>query len=235
MLKGLYMDIEYNPPRPCFSEELWNEIIKYGIPLSFDTGEFLYYQNTPSPGIYCVETGRVKVFQILSDASESILYTVSDRTLFGEASSFNGSVISPAAVAVSPVKTYLLTVEKARELIRTNGEFAILVVDSLVHKLRVINEQFGVVSGKKVMSRLTNILLRLDEFGIPKNEDGFYQIKQSELASVIHTTRPNATVLLNQLAGKGFIELKRNSIKLVNTEELEIISSIDDYDEKRSG
>jgi CRP/FNR family transcriptional regulator len=180
----------------------------------------LYWQNSPSPGIYCVESGSVRVFQILDNGMESILNNVVGRTMVGEVSALNGEITSPAAIALTDVRAYLLPTETVRELIAANPGFAQFVVDSLVHKLRILTDQFGAVSGKKVLCRLATILCMLDSYGVPCTQDRWFTITHAELAGLISTTRPNVTALLNRLADQGLIELRRNMVRILDKDGL---------------
>ena len=209
---------------PRLTDELFELVKKEGRPVKYRQGEFLYYQNSSSPGIFCIESGKVKVFQIAGSGSETLLRIVTERAILGEASTFDGAESSPAAIALSPVTAYVVPQEKAEELIRKNGEFALFIVHSLIHKLKAQSDQLEKIAGIKVMKRLAAILCTLDYYGIPKDKDGWFQISQTELAGIVSTTRPNMTVLLNRLAEQGLIELKRNMIRLTGEEKLEQLS-----------
>ena len=210
------------PPR--ISDSLWTIVKENGQPVSFSQGEFLYHQNSISPGIFCIESGKVKVFQITGSATETILRIVTERSVLGEASTFDGEESSPAAIALSDVSAYMLTDEKATELIRTNGDFALFMVQSLVHKLKAQSDQLEKISGEKVLRRLASILCTLEYYGIPQDDDGWFNISQTELAGIVSTTRPNMTMLLNRLREKNLIEIKRNMIRITDRTRLEDFS-----------
>ena len=210
--------------QPQFPDDLWDLVKENGRKVQFQRGEYLYWQNDNSPGVYCLEKGRVRVFQILDNGTESILYNIMEKSIVGEVSTFNGEISSPAAIAMTNVTAYLITPEKTVELVRTNGAFAMFLIDSLVHKLRMLSDQFGVVSGKRVLCRLAAILNTLDYYGVPCNSEHWFTITHAELAGLISTTRPNTTALLNQLADEGLIELGRNMIRIRDKEGLQELS-----------
>lgn len=218
---------EFPGSTPKMTDNIHELVKSEGIHVRFRQGEFIYYQNSLSHGIYCIESGKVKVFQITGSGTETLLRIVTEGAIFGEASTFTGEESSPAAIALSPVTAYLIKKEKAEELIRSNGEFAMFVVKSLVHKLMAQSDQLEKIAGEKVLKRLAAILCTLDYYGIPKDNDGWFQVSQTELAGIVSTTRPNMTVLLNRLAEQGLIELKRNMIKITGEEKLQQISLLE--------
>lgn len=225
------MELEEKDPRqlpPHFSDRLWELITQVGTPVKFRRGEMLYWQNSPSPGLFCVRSGQIKVFQILDNGMESILNNAVKWTVVGEVSAFNGEVSSPSAIAQTEVSAYLIPTEKARELIASNGEFALFMVDSLVHKLRILTDQFSAVSGKRVLCRLAAVLRILDSYGVPCDADGWFTVTHAELASLISTTRPNTTALLNQLESQNLIELKRNMVRVLDKEGLVRLSEYEE-------
>lgn len=220
-------DYKYTRIPPRLTDDLWAVVKSEGQQVSYSQGEFLYHQNSISPGIFCIESGKVKVFQITGNATETILRIVTEGSLLGEASTFDGAESSPAAIALSPVTAYILTKEKASGLIRTNGDFALFFVHSLVHKLKAQSDQLEKISGEKVLRRLASILCTLEYYGIPQDEEGWFNITQTELAGIVSTTRPNMTVLLNRLRDKDLVEIKRNMIRITDRARLEDLSASD--------
>lgn len=205
---------------PVPSDELWKLIKQEGSYVSFRQDEYLYLQNEPSPGVFFLESGKVKIFRIMDNGIESILRIASGKTIIGEISGFNGEDSSPAAIAISPVTAYKIPIARSRELIRENGDFALFMVDTLIYKIKGQSDQLGNVSGKKVENRLAMMLCTLDYYGIPSDKDGWFIISHAELAGLTGATRPHITAILNRFKEKQLIELKRNRIRILKKKEL---------------
>lgn len=210
---------------PVIPDELWMQLAQVGKPVRYQPGETIYFQNDTSEGIFCIERGRVKVYQILADGTEVILAQFTDHCMFGEATALGGNVGNPTAVAQTPVTALLIPTRKVYELLKTNPEFAWFMAISLVHKLTVSTIQMGAIAGKRVLSRLSSTLLILDYYGIPRDEtQTWYLITHAELASIIDTTRSNVTVLLNRLAQQNLIEQRRNRLRILDPDGLKKLS-----------
>ncbi len=205
---------------PLPSEKLWKTVQEEGTSVSFQPGEYLYHQNVSSPGVFFIESGRVKLSWIKDNGTESFLRIVPERSVFGETSAFSGEDSSPAAIALTPVQAYLISPKRTRELILENGDFALFLVESLVYRLKGQSDQVGNISGKKVASRLAAILCTLDYYGIPCDETGCYSITHADLAALAGAVRPNITSVLNRFEKAGWVRLKRNKIWITDFEQL---------------
>ncbi len=202
---------------PVIPDELWNQLQQVGKRMRYRAGETIYFQDGASEGAFCIERGRVKVSQILSDGTEAILSQFTDHCMFGEASALGGDVGNPMAVAQTDVSALLIPTQEIRELLKTNPDFAWYLVNSLVHKLTASTIQLGAIAGKRVMPRLASTLPILDYYGVPQDEGhGWYHITHAELAGLIDTTRSNVTALLRRLAQQNLIEQRRNRVRILD-------------------
>jgi CRP/FNR family transcriptional regulator len=223
--------IEHNAPAgpPAIPDELWEQLVQVGKRVRYRPGETIYFQDDANDGIFCVEHGRVKVSQVLSDGTEAFLNQFTDRCMFGEATALGGSIGNPTAVAQTEVTALLLPTQKIRELMNTNSDFAWFMANSLVHKLTASTIQLGAIAGKRVMSRLASALLILDYYGVLQDETHtWYLITHAELASLIDTTRSNATALLRRLAQQNLIEQRRNRVRILDPEGLKELSQTEE-------
>lgn len=208
------------PAPPMMSEKLWQYLSHFGRLLHFQSGQTIYCQNNASEGIFCIESGRVKVSQILDDGTEAIFAQFSKYCMFGEASALGGNIGNPMAVALTPVTVLLIPTYRIQELL-TNPEFAWFLSNTLVHKLSAINRQLSAIAGQRVLCRLSSTLLLLDYYGIPRDEtQTWFLVTHAELASLIGTTRSNVTVLLNRLSQQNLVEQKRNRLRILDPGEL---------------
>ena len=206
-------------PQP--SDRLWSQIKETGKPVSFRSGEYLYPQNESSPGAFFIERGSVKIFRIMDNGIESILRVARERNVLGEVSAINGEESSPAAVALTDVTAYLISTDKMHEMIRSNGDFALYMVNNLAYKLKGQTDQLGNVSGKKVASRLAATLCTLDYYGIPLDDKGWFSISHAELAGIIGATRPHVTAVLGRFKKEKSIEIKKNKVRILSREKLQ--------------
>ena len=223
MKKGALTVEEHKRTIPTLSDRLWDRIQALGRPVCFGSGETLYLQNAPSGGFFFIESGLVKVSHILDDGSESIVALYGNRDLVGEASALQ-SDSSPAAVAFTPVRAFLVPTETAYDLISHDPEFARYVVDMLAYKLRMVNARLCTIAGKHSRQRLAATLLLLAEFGVTRDKDGWYVVTHAELASYAGSTRANTTTLLRELAEEGLVATRRGGIRILGPDGLRAIS-----------
>lgn len=205
---------------PRAGDELWQVIQAEAATLKFSAGSVIYLQNAATDGMFFVEKGTVRVFQLMADGSDVTTEFFTERQLFGEASAFSGEFSSPMAMAQTDVTLRFLSTRQALTLIESNSEFAMLLIAGLTHKLRIATDQLASVAGNRVSCRLVAALLNLENYGVHKDADGWYSISHESLSTLISTTRANTTVLLNRLSQEGLIAMRRKGIKILSSEAL---------------
>ena len=224
--KNTPMTWEAQMPPPMLPEALWEDISRIGTVHKFRAGEVLYHQNVPSSGVYFIKSGRVKTSYINDDGIETILVVFAKHCMFGELSAIRGDLVSPVATALTDVTVIIAPTDKVLGLIDTNSKFSRFMIEALIQKLHTASAQLYAIAGKKVLARLTALILLLDSYGIPFDaHSGFYTVTHAELASLANTKRSNATVCLNHLAMQDLIELRRNGLKILSRERLEALSN----------
>ena len=85
------------------------------------------------------------------------------------------------------------------------------------------------LSGMNISVRTSRTLLNIQHYGKFGNEWGEkVYITHQELASLVGSTRSNITTILNELARKGMIQIKRGEIIILDREKLEKYSYPDE-------
>ncbi len=206
-------------------DSLWKSLCGHGQHVTYTEGQFLYLQDAPTKGLFCIDSGQVKNYQILPDGTEAILTLYSARVVIGEAGVFQDQPNICSASAQTAVSAYLIPREIVLELLKTDPRFAQYIVLTLTKKLRTVTTQMCDLVGRNVFSRLAKTLLILEHYGvISDKKHEWYYITHAELASIIGTTRPNVTGGLNRLMQSGALELKRNQIRILDCALLERLS-----------
>ncbi len=211
-------------PPPRMDPALREEVAPLCRPVEFAPGQALYLQDNRPEGLYLILSGRVKVIQILADGTETVLAFFTGGNMVGEVSALSGAMAWPSAVALTKMQALLMPTDRARALLRENGEFAAFLTDCLVHKLRIVSRQFGVTAGRRVQGRLAVLLPYLAAHGIPQDKAGWFAVSQEDVAGLIGTTRPNASALLKDFARLGLIETGRGRLRILDPDGLRAIA-----------
>ncbi len=201
---------------PKLSDKLWEDVLSVGRSITFPKGYVINLQDAAIGGFFCVAHGKVKVSQNLDDGTEVVFSFYTRGNIFGEASALRCDLDRPAATACTDAELVFLSTEAALSLVHSNSDFALFLMYSLSHKLSNLTALFSAAAGKRVLSRMVDILQSLETYGILHNESDWYTVSHAELASLTGTTRSNVTVLLHQLSQDRLIALRRNQIKIID-------------------
>lgn len=182
-------------------------------------GEVLFYQGDAGHILYVVETGKVRIFVQGEEGQELSVAVCGTGDLVGEMSVIDELPRSASAVAMERATVLRLSRERFREHVRKSPQLAFNVMKALSVRLRFSTRQLDSLSMASVPTRLARKLLELaDQHGVA--EDGETRIAmtltQSELASLLGTTRESVNKALGQLKRQGLIRREGGQLIIVD-------------------
>lgn len=182
-------------------------------------GEVLFYQGDAGHILYVVETGKVRIFVQGEEGQELSVAVCGTGDLVGEMSVIDELPRSASAMAMERAAVLRLSRERFREHVRKSPQLAFNVMKALSVRLRFSTRQLDSLSMASVPTRLARKLLELaDQHGVA--EDGETRIAmtltQSELASLLGTTRESVNKALGQLKRQGLIRREGGQLIIVD-------------------
>ncbi|MDH5475789.1 MAG: Crp/Fnr family transcriptional regulator [Cyclobacteriaceae bacterium] len=186
----------------------------------YKKGQTLFYEGTRPMGLYCIKSGKVKIFKMGSQGKEQILRLANPgdflgyRSLLGEELyAASGEVLEDAAICFIPKESFY------KSLI-DNKEFYKTMVKSLAHELGVVEEKLSDLSQKSVRERLAGNLLMLKEtYGLEGEEDSTLidlSISREDLANIVGTATETVIRLLSEFKKDGLISLEGKKIRVID-------------------
>lgn len=182
----------------------------------YHKSNFLFLQDDPSRELYLVDRGKVKIGYYDNLGNEYVKAILGQGELFGEMA-FLGESMHRDFAEVIEDNTLIckLTVEKAQELARDYRPFALEMRKRVGERIRKLERRIEILLFKDAKVRLVEFLKDLaNEYGKPKNGDIVirHSLTQTDIGSLIGTSRKTASLLLNQLEDEGRISFNRNQI-----------------------
>ena len=184
----------------------------------YQAGQVLFYQGNYPVGLFCMNTGKVKLYKADESGKEQIVRLAKGgdvlgyrALLTGESYSATSSVLEDATICFVPKDAFL-------ELLKRNSALSMKVIQLLGHDLAKAEQRELSLSRKPVRERLAETLLMLKEFyGF---EDDQATIKGSmsreDLANIVGTATETVIRLLSELKHEGIVELAGKRIKILN-------------------
>ena len=176
-----------------------------------------------SADIFFVLEGCVRILNYSLSGKEIILNDVNSGGYFGELSAIDNFPRSASAIALVDCSLAVLGQEAFLTLLRENSSIALRVMQNLSKMVRISTNRIMELSTVAANNRvLFELLRRARENLVSENSANIQPIpRHSEIASRVSTTRETVSRVMNDLARKGIVERKKdsiivNDIKLLN-------------------
>ena len=180
-------------------------------------GQILYYEGTKPLGIFCINSGVIKVYKTASNGKEQILYLAKEGDFLGYSALLGEENYSSSAMIIENAKICFIPREAFLGSMMKNAEFFKRITKQLCHELGVMEEKLTDASQKSIRERLALLLLQLaNTYGV---DGGGYQrinllLTREELAGMVGTATESVIRLLSEFKKDGLIELEGKKILL---------------------
>ncbi len=191
--------------------------------LDFDRGETVFAPETHPHELYLLERGLVRIYRLSSEGSETTFGYVAPGEVFGELTAFGEFPRESFAVAVHPSRVWKIPVSLFQRLIEGRPSVVLEITRQIGQRMKRIESRVEKLVFRDVRSRLAGILLELSEdFGVHRGDRIALDIEvtQSELATLVGSTRQTINASLGELEDAGLIERDGRRLVLVKPIEL---------------
>ncbi len=181
-------------------------------------GDVLFYEKDTKDAIYYIVKGSVKFYKVDRFDNEIFLYKLySNSLIFNVSKLIDSFFISCYANAEFLEDSAILCIqsEPFREMIYTNHRLMTKILEEsfkMIQQMQCIISRDVVFDGTaKVAHMLVNEL------------DTFNRLKKHEIAYMLHIQPETLSRILNKLTRNGTIEIEKNSVVILNLQELKDI------------
>ncbi len=174
----------------------------------YKRGQVVFHQDDPGAAVHVIERGRIKVVLTTPEGEEMLLRVLGEGELFGELALLDGRPRSATVVALEDTVTHVLERATFLDFLRAHPEAALDLCRALAELIRRLTDQVEDLALLDVPRRLERKLLELaDAYGQPGPRGTLIDVRltQSELASMIGTSRASVNSCLALLEERGII------------------------------
>lgn len=198
-------------------------IIDRVVSRKFHAGEMIFSEGDPCPGLWLIESGKVKVFKSAASGREQVLTFEGPGGSVAELPVFDGGNYPASAVAVVDSALLFVRKEDFRLLCLKCPEVALKVLRVVGRRLRELVAIIEELSFSTVQHRLASRLLRLARYGerTPRGVEVVLPAGQQELAAQIGTVRELVSRGLSRLQAEGIIAIDGRKITIRDLKALE--------------
>lgn len=193
------------------------DIFRRGTRLTYKKGEFIIRPGASPPGVFYIESGLVKVYDITKYGEENLLIIRKGGEFLGLTWAITGEERHIIYQALAPTEVWLITRAKFKAYLGKYPEAALPLIDMVtdmyrLHSVRILNLEY-----RTVRERLISFLLsQAQRFG-KKTSHGIAMdvpLRHQDIASSINSSRETTSREMAYLERKGLIENSQSHITL---------------------
>ncbi len=186
---------------------------------NYKKGQVLFHEGTRPLGVFCIHTGKVKVYRIGADGKEQIMKISREGDVLGykamiseEHYPVTAETLDDCAICFIPKNNFL-------SLLSENQAFNKRIMQAVCHELGLMSEKLTNLAQKSVRERLAISLLMLkDTYGVEgaENEPVEINLTREDLANIVGTATETLIRLLHDFKEEELISTKGRRIKVEN-------------------
>lgn len=188
----------------------------------YKKGQIVFYEGQQSRNLFCVFSGKLKIFKLGDDGKEQIVRFAKKGDIIGYRALLSGEKYFASASVIDDAVICCLPKNSIEELLNNNPKFAIQTIKLLARDLRIAEKIILNMAQKPVRERIAEALLMLkDYYGI----DGIAEtinttLTREEIANIAGTSTETCIRILSEFNSDGVIKIIGKSIKVTNVVQL---------------
>lgn len=205
------------------NEQDRTELIKLGKKHTYKKHALIFQAGSPGDYVYLLSKGRAKIYQLSPSGKEVILWFCFSGEMFGMAEVCHRGQREVYARACSATEVIKVSQQAFKEFLAKHSDAAMLTIDLLSCRMRVLGDMLLNLTSDDVMSRLIKLLTRLcHRYGRPEGENIILDIPltHQEIADMIGASRQTVSSSLSELRKRGLLDIEKHCIHIKNSQSL---------------
>lgn len=196
----------------------------------YKKGQLIFYEGNRPTGVYCVYTGKVKVYKLGVEGKEQIVRLTSGSDILGYRSLMCNETYTASAETLEDTCVCFIPKGILFELLEQNSKFSMKLMELLSKDLRSAEDNIANLAQKHVRERLAGCILLLKEkYGLEEdNATLSVSLTREDMANLVGTATESVIRLLQELKTDKIIILNKRKIKIINQQALVNLANIYD-------
>lgn len=188
----------------------------------FKKGQIIFHEGQRAGGLYCISSGKVKLFKTSYEGKEQIVRLCKAGEILGYRAVIGDQPYAASATALEEVQICMIPRDEFFKHIEENPKMALSLIKFLGNELSTAEKRMMNLAQKSVRERLAETLIILKEtYGL--EEDGktlAVSLSREDLANITGTATETVIRLLTDFKKEGLIETSGKKIAFLNNREL---------------
>lgn len=203
--------------------QAWLGTFKRGTRLKYNKGEFIIRPGEAPSGVFFIESGLVKAYDITKYGEENLLIIRKEHEIFPLIWAVTGLERHIIYQALSPTTVWRLSRDEYMAYLDKHPEAIASLLAMTIEMYRIHSERIINLEYRTVRERLISFLLTMGHrFGTPNDHGVLIDVplRHQDIASSINASRETTSRELSALEKKGLIKTTPQYIALKNIEKL---------------
>lgn len=216
---------------PSFSAGIFSELSEDELVLleghksihEFKRKQIVFLEGDDVQGIFCIQSGKVKIYKTTGDGKQQILNIAQPGSLLGHSSLFTQCPHAFTAEALDDSQICFWNQEGFLSILQRNPPVALKLMTQLSAELNRAEEKVLENAYQSVRQRFAKFLLMLkDKFGVSESQGYRLDIylSRQELAQAIGSTEETVVRLISEFHKDGFINIDKKNIFVIEPDKL---------------
>ena len=196
----------------------------------YKRGQDLFLQGNPAFGLYCINSGKVKITKLGFNGKETIVRIATAGDILGHRSLFSNSPYQASATVVEEAKICFINRNAILTLIQDDPKTSLEIMNCLSQQLGMAEEKVTSLSQNTVRERFAELLLVFTQaFG--QEIEGGYRLDifltREEMASMVGTAAESLIRLISEFKKDGIIDQEHKRLIVKDVKSLEDIANLE--------
>lgn len=199
------------------------EFDKKKVTNHYKKGQVIFYEGNQPFGLYCVFSGKVKLYKTGVDGKPQILRIAGPGGVLGYRALCAEESYHATAEMLQGGEVCFLDRHVFFKLIEQNPSLGKKVISKLAQELRRAEELATSLAQRSARERMAELILTLQEnYGRPNGEgiEIELELSREEMAGMVGMAQETAIRLLSEFKGDGLIRLKDRKITVIKPQGL---------------
>ena len=198
---------------------------------TYKKGQVIFSEGIPPTGLYCLHTGKVKIYKTGDEGREKIVRLARNGDVLGYRALLLGGPSPVSAAALEESLVCCIPHDTFFKILRANGTLSMRIIELLSAELGDAEEQIVHIAQRPVRERLAEALLLLKEtYGTEDGDSSALSVRLSreELAGIVGTAIETLVRTLADFKKDRLISTDKRKIRILDLSRLAKVGNIQD-------
>jgi len=188
----------------------------------YKKGQLVFFEGNRPTGLYCVNKGKVKVYQIGLEGKEQIIRLAKDSDILGYRSLISGEMYTASASVIEDATICFIPKKIFFDLLQTNSELSTRMMKLLSNDLKGAEKRITALAQKPVRERMAETIIMLKEFyGLDSQKHTIKaNLSREDIANIVGTATETAIRVLSEFKSEKMINLTGKKIQIIDADAL---------------